>query len=754
MTNLKINIRTFIGDTESIQYDIDAAISDLQYRLDGGTTHYIVDTSEISAYIKGEYDNRGMFHLFDDQGEHHNLLFQQNSLHLLFYGVYPDDPPPLLIAPYRAELKILANGFTKTQNRRNQWLLLLQEVYDILKRQDLKYLKTLKDKLAHSSSISDLSEIDIKEITNFHDLNSNILHTVRYLREAIPQPLERLETLFDRDRLIYLEHRFPEFELSDQLEIENRWVQAQKLMYNDLESKPNLEDSINKDASAVGILTDVNDWLLKQENRQDRVRLITRSTRMLDIYRRERHKYWSKYDFPLLSHPRVIPLQTPETINNAESDKYEAMQGRLEYLQTMRDSVEELLLNINPENMLTPLLFDNNHPLWKNIVLIRNSWLSIEGWITSLNAVKLGKSTSLGDQIAQDIVADALELIDYLLNIENLNNLAVAQISRQTKTILKTNQVLTELMSQPTIQSMPHTIKYNRSELQTVIQYLRLQFSGMKVTHKLSESFEKALSQILDKGDAELQYEKTLAYANFYTIVGEWERAEKLLQELVYPKTVVDEVSTKEARFLLAICLRKQNPTPSNNLEAIRILDGLIDISPNDPRYIKEKAVNIIYLHHFYKYTQFNIETDMIPSLEQAINLLDQAFDLIDIINPSDEEIPLIIQIQQNRLYSYVMRETGLLSRNTVENAYRSLNYWISQKGGRSLSFVPSIEMTLCWARWILNGPQLDGEEIRHLVKRINRASESPEIHKIQREAFERRSLIIELKRFSQLEFV
>lgn len=459
------------------------------------------------------------------------------------------------------------------------------------------------------------------------------------LNKTHTDPLQRLNWLFSSKLVVKFSKA-----VKASIELDGRSLAEWFDRLTDVRRTRPVADETNRlDAIAMSIVSAYNE---QAETEPFRVALITRSGSMHEVAEALGHR-------KALRHPRTF-------VAFAELDEPEPELRRRE-LGTMRDSLDAFLSVVQGQaHDLAPAV---SAAVGERLTAIKREWHA---------AARLGLSYGKlepvqGDSDIQTRVADVLRILRDRESFQQVVQLRVRELSDE----IERNHHLLALLLQDSAESdqaiggqisvditgatinlsaaqaMPYALEFYspsaRQWLETFEKHRRI-------------SWGQLLEGIARTSDAGAEYESVLAVAYLFAVMNRWAIAEKYAQiSSLYGS---DIEFTHEARFLLALCLRKRIPSHERYYAAYDLLNDALDskrarlhdYTYDDPRFLKEQATLILVWNRHCKESGEEERIGRgVPSAEEALMLFERA------LQHPHADLSLRRQILNNILYELVV---------------------------------------------------------------------------------------------------
>ena len=669
----------YVKDCKKLKRDLEHTIRDLNFQQEGGVIRYAVDFSEIRDYVLPDEEANNFF-LFLEESKDIAYLLQRYALKRLFLKT---SEKLILLAPYSIEL----NDFL-IQLKQNLFNNQLNKIYGVSKEikkilDDDNYLKfedIVRKINSQRTELELLSEEERNFIIEFLEKNAYNLLGFLEIQSQLDQPIDVIRKLFQDERFDSLDKLVEtDFSLNSEIrdnQTTNRW-------YESLIAKQGINKNSRLDAIAIAAIEKANQELLSQ-GKKTKLLLVTRSKRMHDLFYKElKNELWAEN---LLRHPRVFDiLAKAEGIADDRKNQIDNLKEKLNTLEFFLTLVSDSKLDslqVNDWNHIGDV--QTYEFLQENIIKkIKKQWKSKENL-----AVFLEKPSPLYSQQKWKKYSEKVMLIANFLASPNILKDTVFNKLRELTTYWQQSNLLLgfDLQSsdsQKLLREYLESEKYpNKYVLNTLDSLFSIQFYS-KAVEPILNLFRKqkkidfikiieSLQQEFSK-EKESDYEIILFMSSILGALNKWEFAEtycKLAIDVAKESSPSeDNVLSHEGHFFLAICLRKwsgKNNKGSNKsrqfnrfnrcLESINHLNTAIETkkqiiqlqSLEDPRYLKEKGLQILRLDIYFKEFEHNLEEELTP--RHGIMLLEKALEL-------SSENQLKIQIYNNILFYYFQKK-------------------------------------------------------------------------------------------------
>jgi len=702
---LKHRIDAYRKFADELRY----AIEDYRYQSKGGKLFFAVDFSEIFAYILPAKSYMQFFLFNQELNDPLEIASAQAFHQLLLKHIFFESKEKLLLLlpPYILELKSFVDDLhhreldelinIAAQTFRSAGILIKEESY-------YKNILSLADKV-DSENEKELSQADESIILNFFQEYGHILaladddyhstSALAQLRKLLDGDIfETLNEFADRHLKIY------SFEQTD---IFSRWNN-----YLSKERGAERSASAKLDASAMDLIGQINQGF-QSTGVKSRLLFFTRSYHMHDLFNDEfRIGRWKEYgDYHLLRHPRVYSALSIL----AESQTKNALQIAKDQLRAI-----DTFLNSLPKN-----LSGDNFPEDLQVIMdkIQSDWEKLQALVLS----KKELPSKEGSKRKSDDLRKILELVKF----ENIQRRIVNRLDKLLHEIefsydrlafylqlpAESNSEQLSQKRKPTTQSIPCTLQFSSKAAKKLVDQFGpgKEFEIRDVARALRAGFSK-------KQD----YEIILAMAYILGTINRWEVAEGFCSYALYLGRENNE-ATAEGKFYLAICKRKLgfDLKPDWFFDAQNLLDEAIREVPTEPRYLKEKGLQIILMDLIDNASQ----DKKIPPPEEGLKLLDMAEKNLD----PKKDIELLVQIWNNRLYYYITKNQiqDIIQFRADLKRLEQIQTEIEPDESLWPSFILD---TLAWGEWVLYFDDVKNipDRKNKITLRLERARDSEEI--------------------------
>lgn len=707
--------RKYIRDCRALYREITDVLSDLDFRENGGTIIYAIDFSEIYAYVK-PHETAKHFTLFADDDDLLNEPMQSLALKHLFFDTQHEIT---LLKPYAAELQsfIYFSQAEEDDALLESLGLVTSDQSDVLCNPAFVEVEQMVERVVQEQR--KFSNEERERLTQFYESadTAKLLAFIGMSQEE--RPLARLRGMFEKRRYFDLSGILPKrLYLADHAYVDEIFRQLRQLRT----SRP--EGSSRLDAIAVGLVVAANRIL---EKSNIRVQLVSRSPAMHALRRFSKFGILNNY----IRHPRIFGV-TYTTRTPNPSDLTTHLRNQLATLRLLFSSIDVARRGSLPR-------FPNSTFIRRLVTEIRDDWRT-----THSLALSLASSTdvSANDWTHQPAVVQ--RLFTLLRDRGELRSAIVERIGEVQNSIHRDNQVFGvyfATISNPdrdsiaehfladsspgrktailktSLQAMPYTLEFYTPDAKRLLSRLDTSARAIRLD-RLLMLFREVLS-------AEAEYERLLAMAFILGTLNRWPLAEQYGRMAVKLPSIAN-TSKHEAHFFLAICLRKSKTSAERIRSGLENLECATELKRQfvgdnnhiDPRYLKEKATQILHLHRY-----FPESSEEANALEDPLDLLSQAEKLAD---PN-----LRMQILNNRIDHLLRITPGDVSH--LEPDYVQLRLLLSQIESDQRNWPPSILDTMAWARYRIYGVR-NPNEVLDIVKMLRIASENEELAPFQRE--------------------
>ncbi len=670
--------------------EIEQALHYLHWMDDDLDIQYAVDYAEMLPYILPESERGSGLLLFadvestDSEKRRRIIEHQQLLLQKLFDDV---QTKLILLPPYAIELDTLWESWNFRRTR---------EVLQRMVRADVQLSRMIQKPEFHAF-------LDFSEKLSREEISPDsreYQHWVEQLEATIPEviftlnppeqnPQKRIRQLLE-ETLIDLEdvNDFPPL----QIQSDNELIRGVKsYLMAERGHNPDFESSTYLDAVAIDVVVRMNIALSAPSGRaKTRFVLISRSATMKRAMSSELAKYLgqnqtleTKY---LICHPRVIGL-LKGVHHLGEVEREEVRNDLL----ALYDKAMFILKTVRSSQSMDQLPVEVRPQVEEALRDLRNSWLFTE--IASLG------TEEFSEDIAKIVDREVFRRVAEVLRTpENWRDLVKKTIDTMTKKLEDTYAILgvyipstssgkSHLLEmtrfrreynhksvlRASSQLMPYTIQfYSQGAVERIARAFDVQAEGDSIEIPLDKLKQMSWQQLVqafkedfvasDAIGSAWDFERLLLIAFISGVLNSWELAEACTQLAIER---VEKLSNKtlihEAYFFAAICKRKAKPSLGNYLDAIQDIENAIQLKKErqllrsssgpkheDPRYLKEKATQILACYLYFTDEDRKRANLRIPRVEDGLRFLDEAEEIVRRDDMDDKR--LLIQIINNRL--------------------------------------------------------------------------------------------------------
>lgn len=740
-------VRTYVDAVDAVrqlQRDIRGLISDVEFIENGGTLRYLLDSSEVSAYVLPD-EALPVALMADESPLARSISYELTTL-ILFGRESTTDllgETLLLAPPYMAEIEGLAHNVID-RVRKNRDLLEKREEIEGEAKEFLKspehrqFTELLKRETVDAAAIE-----RVRKFLNESDRATLLLQIVR-----LDNPVERLEDVLTSNRVDRLRSKYPDVDMD--AATADRWYNGMSSREDENRPRDFAEREKGRDrrdrdqmarrldSVAMGFLYGAN----QRYHKRERFRLITRSQAMKDVmYQREGNldlelPYWKDIGGPPLRHPRSILAWITA---KAGAGKAAGRAGALGRLKRLAASLDVFLLSdkMRDETRSADVETQFNK--------IRQDWRSSAELAFSITEADVRKRD------ATATIAKLRKVLDLSANREALSTHITEWITRFSAGVNKRLMVAgfmmggSREMKDEAVQAL--TLREGREGALVLSSSLNwmpyaIEFYGEKMrdywqTHNgiVPEVFGRFLEEWLLTEVDGTQNEALLAFAYLTASIRNWRAAEKYVDPS--SSNVLDE-HKHEFLFLRAVCKRKHDPTAERLHDGIKLINEAIDDKSHyvkggdrDPRFVKEKSTLLLRLY------EVGLDASA-PDEElsrEGIALAEEA------LEHRDADDYLKVQIYNNLCYHYLSRNDPF----DVDELEKKLDKLVEHQ--RALErdqrkWSPNIRDTIAWTTWRLgthSGQEMSISEMQQLVQEYQEIIEDSVGDEHDRRDFERR---------------
>lgn len=742
-------LRSYVDDVRQLHRDVRALISDLDFVAHGGKLRYLLDSSEVSAYVLPD-EAQPVALVADDSAVARAISYELTTWILFGRRESMKDllgTTLLLAPPYIAEIESLAH--TVSERAMKKMKDLRDGRAEIHKEAEEFFASAEYRQFANLLSRDNVDAEALETITTFLSKRaSRLLQLAR-----IDDPTERLGDVLMSNRVAQFRAEYPDVDMH--APTADRWYNAlsepfesdrTSRDFGERDPRERHRDRKDRDRMMARRLDSVAMGFLQGANSRDpdrlRFRLITRSNAMQEVMTRpngDAH-HWKEIGGSPLRHPRSMMAWIIATAIGGT----EGAVGRLRRLVA---SLEVFLLSADsPGGDAT-----RGADIEARFAKIRHEWRSsaelafsiTEAEVTnrsSNEAIEKLRSvfrlsadkTALGVHITEWIyriasgVSRSFQLLGFIMQgtQETKNEAASALTFREGRD--------SAVVLSSSLNWMPYSIEFHGD-------VMRAYWQG----HPRIESwtaFSRFLEEWLTNPEAKHD-EPLLAIAYLSASLQHWQAAEKYA-ELAFNGLHPGD-RAHEILFLRALCKRRYDPTSKRLRQGLELIEQAIDDKSKridggyrDPRFLKEQSVLIFQLHR----AEGTDAADVMPPVQTAVDLS------YEVLEHSDADEYLKVQVYNNLCYHFlnqapdldVDRLRDLLDQLTVHQTALELD---------QRKWSPNIRDTIAWARWRIgthNGNELSLSELQQLTQEYREILEAAPLDSPDRPEFVRRLSTIE----------
>jgi hypothetical protein len=607
--------------------DLDMAIHDAQFRVQGGNIIRAVDFTEINAFVLPQ-DDRSRFPIPTEQGDIEHVALDIATLNSLFFGRQGGQAPPvLLLPPYKLEL-MNAEGYFQQETLNKFRALAKQAEEELEKVRGNQELEEILTEIENPKS-TDAAKSGEDRLLGFLNKNaSNLLLLVT--EDAGIFPTARLILLLKHSRLVDLESEEVVGRSVRMEELNIRLVQAiqERLTARRRESSERfrkramkadeverLEKRSRRDARAIAYVLRTNDLLSSKKDRLTRVALLTRSEAFVESVR----QYSMDNDLPRLAH--FIRRSTATMAGLLQPG--DGIQAQLERLKQSHRSIDLVLrrLESRPPHIskLSKMQSDiaQLRGLWTeavNLAVASSQW-NVDPSARRANLARVKSILRDHQQLSEAISVAAIELA---ADIALGNALLVRSIERPISTQVDIQKE--EVPRTSKTRRNPAFVWVKRASTTLGLYFYHSVFTrgrrsgsdGVKLLERLLKTGpHRAISHEAEHYGIPAEHEPSLIETCLASCLLE-ATAEHWRSALTYAELAVnwdeklDRTPKHEAYYMRAVCrLRARNLNESAIKQGIEDLDTALKVARDargvekDQRYILERGKHYFALWEY-----------------------------------------------------------------------------------------------------------------------------------------------------------
>ncbi len=704
-------LRQHVDAVRQLQRDIRALISDIEFIERGGVLRYLLDSSEISAYVLPD-EAQPIALVGDETPLAHAISYELTTL--ILFG-HRDASSELLGAtlylapPYIAEIEGLAHNVSERARKNKE---LLEKGRQEIDREAEEFARSPEyQQFERLLALERVDAADIERVTRFlNDRASRLMHVVR-----LDNPAERLEDVLTSDRVANLRSRYPDVDMH--AATADRWWNGLSVRDRDdgrlrdfAEGQTRRDTARRHDSVAMGFLYGAN----SRNPNWERFRLITRSQAMQDVMQPRDGAtpdlpHWSTVGGSPLRHPRSILAWIVATAIAGKSGALGRLRRLATSLEVFRLSAERpdetRGADIDAQFEKIRLDWRTSGELAFSIteadVTKRHANASIEqlrrAVTLSANPDALSKHISEWVRRFAAGVSRSLMLLGFMMG-------GSQEIKRKAIEALTLREGRDgAMMLSSSLNWMPYSIEFHG---QTIREYWQIH-GGIK-----AEEFSRFLEEwLLAEVEAKQQDEALLAVAYLTASIRNWQAAEKYVDPVSSALREGEREHNHEFLFLRAVCKRKHNPTPERLREGLKLIEQAIEDKSKrvaggyrDPRFIKEQSVLLFKVDESARDDE---------AAQKAVVLANEA------LEHEDSDDYLKVQIYNNLCY-YILNREGPLDTPHLEEVLDKLVEHQRTLEPDKRKWSPNIRDTVAWATWNLgtyDGKQMTISEMQDLAQ-------------------------------------
>jgi hypothetical protein len=740
-------LRTYIEDVRQLHRDVRALIADLDFAEHGGTVKYLLDSSEVSAYVLPA--EAQPVALVADESPVARAISYELTTRILFGGREMTGllgSALLLAPPYIAEIESLAHAVSERSLKKMKEL---RDTRDEIHREAEEFVGSAEYRQFETLLTREKVDSEaIEMITTFlSERASRLLELARF-----DDPTARLADVLTSDRVAQFRVHYPDVDMH--AHTADRWFNA----LSDTREGDSTRDFAERDPRDRGRDRKERDRIMPRRldsvamgflfagNSRDpkrlRFRLITRSNAMQDVMMRSNGDlvYWKDVGGSPLRHPRSIMAWIIATAVGGTA-------GALGRLRRLAASLEVFLLS-SAEN---PGDDTRGADIEARFSKIRQEWRSSAELAFSMTEADISKRT------ASDTMDKLRKIFDLSANRPALGDHITYWISRIASGVSRNFQLLGFIMQGTqetkkeagdalTLHDGAHGAVVLSSSLNWMpysIEFYAPKMREYKQGHPSTESwsaFSRFLEEWMLDPDAR-QDEALLAIAYLTASIQHWQAAEKYA-ELAFGGLRAGD-RAHEFLFLRALCKRKHDPTPKRLRYALDLIEQAIEDKSKsveggyrDPRFLKEQSVLIFLL---LRGDGVDDGIERLPA-QQAIDLSNE------VLNHPDADEYLKVQVYNNLCY-HELYQTDHLDVPRLRELLDQLTEEQRKLERDRRKWAPNIRDTVAWAQWRVGtygDNELSVSELDQLTQEYREILETVAFDSPDRTEFARRLSIIE----------
>jgi hypothetical protein len=755
--------------------DINSAIHDLRYELQGGNIIRAVDFTEIRAYVLP--DEQPLWTSQTLGADHfEQVALDLSTLDFLFFGRNEELPPPVvLLPPHRRELRNAEPFFQRSAFARFRERVKKAETELNALHADRTF-KTIFDDFEKAVTEDDKKKASNKLLAYVNENASSLL--LATTTEKTASPAGRLRELLDNARFIDISSKevlgrtIEPDELDNDLIAEVRRLiterrgsridmqKDQKVVKRELEE---LELRSHRDALAVAYILRINDLVgTRDQKRQHRIVLVTRSGTLISAVK----AYSALVDQPRL--PNFIRRASAYSIRLLEpgADRAEKLTNLLQKRRSLELAQKGLTSDYHGF-VSTIAMSDKGTSLAAQITRLQALWRGAVNLAVATTGLNRGAGARRSDRSQvltilhdkhrfQETIARAAARLAADISISNAllglfeprsegtsSGPAKIEKSRRKWAASKPAFVWSkETTSAIGLYFYHPFFREQRPFIADGVKALQM-FLESKLGHNVGDNLNvgRNVGEVWAVADEQSLVESCLASSFLESIVDRWGMAETYADMAVNWPARLDSGPRHETFYMRAVCRRRaHDPTE----ERLRMCLEDLDLAEEDfrkhsgeaadARFMLERGVMYFSLwehvdHGFVDqstpHVYGNADIDTNENYQNAMRLFDGAHALFESRRAASRTLQgsvarQLVDVTNARCYAYIrsgrIDDYGFRLLIEFQEAIRACN-WAEQS-------MPIGKLdTLCWAMFLfrdrLNDPKLLAQFVRQLHRRV-----------------------------------
>ncbi len=722
-------IERYVRDCKLLKRALEQVISDFQFvHHQHGTIRYAVDFSEIYAYAFPEKTAKEFSLSLIDEPDEANIRVSELRQRLALNRLFEGTEKVILLEPYITELRAFWARFQQQQVQS-----FVDQMPKLLKISADPKFKELSDiAIQAEQNAQPLSQADLKKIADYFEEQGEELLYCLALRDR--DPISRITRLFQHDRFEDLDALVDVEGLESDRTIDELY---ERLLARRGEEAKNTDTptASNLDAIAMALLKVANQVL---RSKKIKLLLVTRSEAMHDVFNQIS---WQDLDDPnqvhpsnetdkFLRHPRIFSIYSVLDSHDPEEV--------LHLLEERLKTVEAFLAPIDSEGLSEFSSAQNQAHIRNCLTQIQRDWKSTKSLEETLDGAADIEKLSTHPATQQQDDKNIQRVFQLLNNRQELKEYIFDRLKDLTKALEQKHGFLSVVFPKQqaldAIEAEAHENIYilkAPSDVPYSLEFYSDAAKQLLSVFKAGEDYSlNQIFQFVEQGfREEPNYEYFLAIACVWGTLGWWKQAETYCESAV-ELAKAEDIPTHEGHFFLAICLRKSTDGLSFDqqlnrcLESIKHLNLAIEqkqkyLKKSDPRYLKEKGLEILRLHIDFS-GKSKEATQAIKTAQKSLkdNLSpEKGLELLDLAERLTDDPLLKIQILNTRLFYYVEKRLQenhrIKNEKLIEQQYDRLLASLQSQEKDESKWHPPVLDTLAWTAWNLYASGIDSAKQR-----------------------------------------